>query len=76
MCLETRDLPREMNVASGKGVSLLELVDTLSELNPEMRPPVFAEERAGDIHTSVADISLLLNTLSVGEMITLKEGLS
>ena len=27
---------------------------TLNELN-EMLPPVFAEERAGDIHTSVAD---------------------
>ena len=73
LCLETRDLPREMNVASGTGVSLLELVETLNELNPEMLPPTFAEERAGDIHTSVADISLLLSTLQVGEMITLKE---
>ena len=65
-----------MNVASGNGVSLLELVETLNDLNPEMLPPVFVEERAGDIHTSVADISLLLSTLQVGEMITLKEGLS
>ena len=76
LCLETRDLPREMNVASGTGVSLLELVETLNDLNPEMLPPVFAEERVGDIHTSVADISLLLSTLPVGEMVTLKEGLS
>lgn len=76
LCLENRNLPREMNVASGKGVSLLELIEALSELNPEMPPPVFAEERAGDIHTSVADISILLSTLPVGEMITLKEGLS
>ena len=76
LCLETRDLPREMNVASGTGVSLLELVEILGELNPDMLPPVFAEERAGDIHTSVADISLLLDTIPVGEMITLKEGLS
>ena len=76
LCLEAENLPGEMNVASGKATSLLDLVGTLSELNPEMHPPVFAEERAGDIHTSVADISLLLNTISVGEMITLKEGLS
>ena len=75
-CLESGDLPREMNVASGTGVSLLELIEILSELNPEMCPPVFVEERAGDIHTSVADISLLLSTLPVGEMTTLKEGLS
>ena len=76
LCLETEGLPGEMNVASGTGVSLLELVGTLNELNPEMHTPLFAEERAGDIHTSVADISLLLSTLPVGEMITLKEGLS
>ena len=76
LCLETEELPREMNVASGIGISLLELVGTLNALNPQMLPPVFAEERAGDIHTSIADISLLHSTLSVGDMITLKEGLS
>ena len=76
LCLETEELPREMNVASGIGISLLELIGTLNELHPEMLPPVFAEERAGDIHTSIADISLLHSTLSVGDMITLKEGLS
>ena len=65
-----------MNVASGTETSLLDLVGTLNELNPDMLPPVFAEERAGDIHTSVADISLLLSTIPVGEMVTLKEGLS
>ena len=76
LCLETGDLPKEMNVASGIATSLLDLIGNLNELNPQMSPPVFAEERAGDIHTSVADISLLLSTLPVGEMITLKEGLS
>ncbi|MBJ64440.1 MAG: hypothetical protein CMB55_06575 [Euryarchaeota archaeon] len=76
LCLEIEELPREMNVASGIGISLLELVGTLNALNPQMLPPVFAEERAGDIHTSIADISLLHSTLSVGDMITLKEGLS
>ena len=76
LCLETGDLPKEMNVASGIATSLLDLIGNLNELNPQMSPPVFAEERAGDIHTSVADVSLLLSTLPVGEMITLKEGLS
>ena len=75
-CLEARDLPTEMNVASGTETSLLDLIGVLNELNPDMSPPVFAEERAGDIHTSVADISLLLSTLPIGEMITLREGLS
>ena len=76
LCLEAKDLPTEMNVASGTETSLLDLIGTLNELNPDMLPPVFTEERAGDIHTSVADISLLLSTVPVGEMITLKEGLS
>ena len=75
-CLEAKELPAEMNVASGTETSLLDLIEILNELNPEMHPPVFTEERAGDIHTSVADISLLLSTIPVGEMITLKEGLS
>ena len=75
-CLESNDLPTEMNVASGTETSLLDLIGTLNELNPDMPPPVFAEERSGDIHTSVADISLLLSTIPVGEMTNLKEGLS
>ena len=74
-CLKVKELPAEMNVASGTETSLLDLVSTLNELNPDMLPPVFAEERVGDIHTSVADISLLLSTIPVGEMVTLKEGL-
>ena len=76
LCLEAKVLPTEMNVASGTETSLLDLIGTLNEMHPNMRPPVFTEERAGDIHTSVADINLLLSTLPVGEMTTLKEGLS
>ena len=75
LCLEFEKLPREMNVGSGKGTSILELFRILNELNPEIRPPVFEEERVGDIHTSIADISLLLRTLPIGKMMTLKEGL-
>tara|TARA_B100000945_G_scaffold277837_1_gene243280 strand:- start:395 stop:1279 length:885 start_codon:yes stop_codon:yes gene_type:complete len=76
LCLEAIDLPQEMNVASGEGTSLLSLIETLNELNPSMLPPVFSEERAGDIHTSVADISRLLSTLPITELVTLQEGLS
>ena len=75
-CLEKKELPAEMNVASGTETSLLDLVETLKELNPEMKPPLFENERAGDIHTSVADISRLIQILPIGEMTALKEGLS
>ncbi len=76
LALDIDRLPSEMNIASGKGTSLLELIEILKELNPEMQTPLFGEERSGDIHTSIADISRLLNVLPVGELVSLKEGLS
>ena len=76
LALETDELPSELNVASGKGTSLLDLIELFSELNPEMPPPIFQEERPGDIHTSLADTSRLTSSLQIGEMIDLKEGLS
>ena len=65
-----------MNIASGKGTSLLDLIEIVRELNPEMLSPIFEGERAGDIHTSVADISRLLSTLPMVELTSIKEGLS
>ena len=76
ICLEKESMPSEMNVASGTGTSILNLVDTLSELNPEMQKPVFSDSRPGDIHTSVADVSLMQQVISPGKLISLKEGLS
>ena len=76
ICLEKESMPSEMNVASGTGTSILNLVDTLSELNPEMQQPVFSDSRPGDIHTSVADVSLMQQVISPGKLISLKEGLS
>jgi len=76
LSLESSNLPSEMNVASGIGTSLLDLVQLLQELNPKMADPLFERGRPGDIHTSVADISRLKENLSFGEMVDLKEGLS
>ena len=76
LTLESKNLPSEMNIASGIGTSLLDLIEILRELNPEMRSPIFEDERAGDIHTSIADISRLLSTLPMGELTSIKEGLS
>jgi hypothetical protein len=41
-----------------------------------MQAPNFEEERAGDIHTSLADISLLKSTFDIGELIGIREGLA
>jgi len=75
LAIAAEKLPLELNIASGEATSLLDLIEILGESNPDLAPPVFQEERAGDIHTSLADISRLLDTLPVGDMIGIKEGL-
>ena len=76
LALESAELPTELNVASGSGTSLLDLVEILQELNPGMPSPLFEQERAGDIHTSIADISKLISSLPIGELTSIREGLS
>ena len=76
LALEAEELPSELNVASGKGTTLLQLIEILSNSNPGMQAPIFDEERPGDIHTSLADISLLKSTFNIGEMIDIREGLA
>ena len=75
LAIAAEKLPLELNIASGEATSLLDLIEILGESNPDLAPPIFQEERAGDIHTSLADISRLLDTLPVGDLIDIKEGL-
>ena len=76
LALESDELPAELNVASGVGTSLLQLVEIFQESKPGMLPPLFEDERPGDIHTSIADISILNSTLQIGHLLSLEEGLS
>lgn len=76
LTIETDELPPELNIASGVGTTLLQLIDILSESNSDMQAPAFEEERAGDIHTSLADISLLKSSLEVGDLVGIREGLA
>ena len=75
LTIDSDDLPSELNIASGEGTTLLQLIEILSNSNPEMQAPIFEQERTGDIHTSVADISLLKSSLDIVELITIREGL-
>ena len=75
LAIESESLPLELNIASGKATTLLDLIEILGESNPGLSPPVFLEAREGDIHTSLADISRLSQSLPVGDMISIKEGL-
>ena len=52
--LEIENLPLEMNLASGIGTSILQLLKTLGAEKAE-----FVGERPADIHTSIAEISLM-----------------
>ena len=75
LVIEAEHLPSELNVASGKSTSILDLIEILGRNNPKMKTPIFEEKRMGDIHTSIADITLLNTTLQIGDLITIEEGL-
>ncbi|MDP6869827.1 MAG: NAD-dependent epimerase/dehydratase family protein [Candidatus Poseidoniaceae archaeon] len=69
------DLPECVNVASGEATSLLDLLEGLSHLNPKMETPLFEGERSGDIHTSIADITMLKKYIPQFVPIPIQEGL-
>jgi nucleoside-diphosphate-sugar epimerase len=64
-----------INVASGRSVSLLELVDTLNGLAGTQLSPTFEPERAGDIRHSVGDTEQLVTLLDFRVETPLPEGL-
>ena len=69
--LRTDYLPPEMNLASGIGTSILQLLDILGAEKAE-----FMEPRQGDIHTSIAEISLMKQIFPESDLRGIKEGLS
>ena len=75
IAINSRVLPSEVNIASGEETSLLELLSTLKSHHPAMLNPVFEKERMGDIHTSIADISMMIQYFNPGRMVKLSQGL-
>jgi len=63
------------NVATGKTVSLLQLLDTLKMITGIQVVPHFKEARAGDIKHSLADIVKIRNALGYAPKFGLEEGL-
>lgn len=76
MALSSKVIPDEVNLASGDSTSLIDLLKALEKHHPDMANPLFEDERAGDIHTSIADVTLMNEVFSPGEMITLEEGIN
>ena len=73
--LEIENLPSEMNVGSGEGTSILQLLEILSKANPSMLDPIFLPSREGDIHTSISNIARLRDYVDVSSIRSIEEGL-
>lgn len=63
------------NVATGRTVSLLQLLDALKKITGSQVTPQFKEARAGDIKHSLADISKIQMALGYAPKFGLEEGL-
>lgn len=66
---------RAVNVATGRGVSLLELLAAVCRETGAACKPVFEPVRAGDIRSSVADVELARRHLGFTAAISLEEGI-
>ena len=67
---------RTFNVACGKSVTLLQLLADLNELTGQSIEPEFAEGRAGDVRSSLADISAAREAFDYNPRVTWEEGLA
>ena len=64
------------NICSGVEISLLDLLDVLAELIPGTAAPTFGPPRAGDIYTSVGDLSRAVQVLGFTPQTSLLDGLA
>jgi UDP-glucose 4-epimerase len=67
---------RVFNIACGQRYSLNELYSTLAKLTGYTQPALFTERRAGDIDTSLADISAAHQAFGYKPLIGFEEGLA
>jgi UDP-glucose 4-epimerase len=63
------------NICTGKRTSVLDLIVSYERLYPDHPPPIFAEERAGDIMESCGDPSRAKKTLAFNTEIDVGTGL-
>lgn len=63
------------NIASGKSVTLLDVIGALNRITGKNLQPKFEKARDGDIRNSAADIALARKELGFGPKVFLEEGL-
>jgi len=61
---ENKSIFLNLNIGTGKGTSVLELINTFEDINKVKIPYVFGQRREGDFGTVVADNSLAKNLLN------------
>ena len=66
---------RVFNIGTGKTISILELLNTLTKINGTPVDPDFQPGRVGEIQFSCADISAARNVLGFKPRVTLEDGL-
>ena len=74
--IDMDSIPSELNIATGEGTNLLELVELLTSSLEGDYQIQFEDSREGDIHTSLADISILRKHMPGLEFTPLSEGIS
>lgn len=73
---EHPDAPGQIfNVCTGKETRLLDLLEVLFELFPDVSEPVFAEPRPGDIYRSVGSAEFISQRLGFQAEVSLEQGL-
>ncbi len=70
-----KDCGKVINIASGRSVSILELVEKTNEALGTNLEPVFADPRSGDVRHSRADIGLAKKLLGFSPAVDFAEGL-
>jgi UDP-glucose 4-epimerase len=74
-CEQEAAIGQVFNITTGRGVSLLDLMEELSDLLGVQIQPEFQAERAGDIKHSLGNGDLIAKTLLFAPATTLREGL-
>jgi len=74
-CEVPRAAGEVVNIASGRSVNLLEILDLLRSLTGKEIAPVFEAPRAGDIRDSAADVTRAKEVLGFTTNVSLEEGL-
>jgi len=63
------------NVCTGQETRILDLLEVLFDLFPDVQQPIFIDPRPGDIYRSVGSAEFIAQTLGFRAEVTLEEGL-